>query len=70
MYNRCGIVIGLSSSDERQGFLLVLEAKTFTELARARFQTKSSIPGTFHGLFVNWHNSSIEYNFPSIYEKF
>ena len=50
-----GVVLSsvLSSSDERQGFLLVLEAKTFTELARARFQTKSSIPGTFHGLFVN-----------------
>ncbi|CAG2180321.1 unnamed protein product, partial [Oppiella nova] len=42
----------LSELDETEGFLLVLDAKTFTELGRARFRTKSAITGTFHGYFA------------------
>ncbi|CAG2171587.1 unnamed protein product, partial [Oppiella nova] len=46
----------LSELDETEGFLLVLDAKTFTELGRARFRTKSAITGTFHGFFAQQMN--------------
>uniref|UniRef100_T1KM42 Uncharacterized protein n=2 Tax=Tetranychus urticae TaxID=32264 RepID=T1KM42_TETUR len=36
---------------ENEGFLLVLDGKSFKELARAHFKTPSAITSDFHGLF-------------------
>lgn len=50
-----GVILSaiLNESDENRGFLLVLDAKNFIELARAEFQTPSAIPTDFHGMFLN-----------------
>jgi len=49
-----GVILSLvlSELDETKAYLLVLDAKSFKEIARASFQTKSSIPGDFHGIFI------------------
>nr|XP_042902789.1 beta,beta-carotene 15,15'-dioxygenase-like [Parasteatoda tepidariorum] len=39
--------------DENKVSLLVLDAKTMKEIGRATFLAKSSVPGTFHGIFVD-----------------
>ena len=50
-----GIVLSLVNSEvvETDLFLLVLDAKTFRELARAHVSTPSSIPAGFHGVFID-----------------
>lgn len=50
-----GIVLSLVNSEviETDLFLLVLDGKTFKELARAYVSCPSSIPAGFHGYFVD-----------------
>lgn len=50
-----GIVLSLVNSEviETDLFLLVLDGKTFKELARAYVSAPSSIPAGFHGHFID-----------------
>ena len=41
-----------SGTNENEGFLLILDAKTFSEIARAKFQSPSALTETFDGLFI------------------
>lgn len=52
-YNTSGVVLSavLTEKDEKQGFLLILDGKSFTEIARAEFRTPSAITTDFHGIF-------------------
>lgn len=54
-----GIVLSLVNSEvtETDLFLLILDGKTFKELARAAVSTPSSIPAGFHGYFFDRHSS-------------
>lgn len=49
-----GVILSMvmSEADERKGFLLVLDAKTMKEVARADFATPSALTPTFHGIFL------------------
>ena len=49
-----GVILSavLSEDDETKAFLLLLDAKSFKEIARASFETPSAITGDFHGLFI------------------
>ncbi|XP_015784651.1 beta,beta-carotene 9',10'-oxygenase-like [Tetranychus urticae] len=48
-----GVVLSavLYEKIENEGFLLVLDGKSFKEMARAHFKTPSAITSDFHGLF-------------------
>lgn len=50
-----GIVLSLVNSEvvETELFLLVLDGKTFKEVARAQVSTPSAIPAGFHGYFFD-----------------
>ena len=50
-----GIVLSLVNSEviETDLFLLVLDGKTFKELARAYISAPSAIPAGFHGYFID-----------------
>lgn len=39
--------------DPHKVFLLILDAKSFTEIGRVTFTTPSTIPADFHGIFLN-----------------
>jgi carotenoid cleavage dioxygenase-like enzyme len=49
-----GVLLSLviSESDERKGFLLVLDGKSMKEVARAEFASPSILTPTFHGIFL------------------
>jgi carotenoid cleavage dioxygenase-like enzyme len=53
-----GVIVSavLNENDENAGFLLILDAITFKEIARADFKTPSAIPTDFHGIFVSKMN--------------
>ncbi|KAI1301196.1 Beta,beta-carotene 9',10'-oxygenase [Halotydeus destructor] len=48
-----GIVICpfVDEKNENKGLVVILDAKTFTELARAQFETPSALTTDFHGIF-------------------
>ncbi|XP_064111870.1 carotenoid isomerooxygenase-like isoform X1 [Macrobrachium nipponense] len=46
------LVQGLNSLDEKEGYLLVLDASTMSELARATFRTPSAVTMPLHALFI------------------
>ncbi|KAI1301197.1 Beta,beta-carotene 9',10'-oxygenase [Halotydeus destructor] len=48
-----GVILSthINESNEKEGFLIILDAKTFTELARASITTPSALTYEFHGLF-------------------
>lgn len=50
-----GIVLSLVNSEvvETELFLLILDGKTFKEVARAHVTTPSAIPAGFHGYFFD-----------------
>lgn len=49
-----GVLLSLviSESDEQKGFLLVLDARTMKEVARADFAVPSVLTPSFHGAFL------------------
>ncbi|RWS11964.1 beta:beta-carotene 9', partial [Dinothrombium tinctorium] len=49
-----GVILSavLSTTNERKGYLLILDASTFQTIAKAHFETPSAIPSDFHGFFV------------------
>lgn len=50
-----GIILSsiLREDDPTKVFLLILDAKTFEEIARATFTANSWLPACFHGIFYN-----------------
>ena len=53
--NILGVILSpiLSLDDDVKTALLILNAKTMTEIARAEVPTGVLVPFTFHGLFSN-----------------
>ena len=49
-----GVIIfsALSEKDEKQVLLVILDAKTFDEVAVAEFQASGIVPKDFHGQFL------------------
>lgn len=49
-----GVILSavLKRSDPTKTELLILDARSFTELGRAKFSTPSAVPFTFHGMFL------------------
>lgn len=50
-----GIVLSalLNTKDENRVTLLMLNGTDMSEVARVRFQTESTVTGTFHGKWAN-----------------
>ena len=50
-----GIILSpvIRLKDDLQSFLLVLDAKTFSEIARAEVPADINIPISFHGIFAD-----------------
>ena len=42
----------LSATSQHNAFLLILDAKNLTELARIKFSTEGSVAQAMHGIFV------------------
>ncbi|XP_074596322.1 carotenoid-cleaving dioxygenase, mitochondrial-like [Brevipalpus obovatus] len=53
-----GVVLAAAISDkeENRGFLVILDGKSFKELARAEFTTPSTLTREFHGIFLGENN--------------
>ena len=49
-----GVILSavLSRAEETKGYLLILDAKSFKEIARANYESNAPLTNDFHGIFM------------------